>query len=386
MRTTFSLILLASLFYAGNQNPRAQEKSPTPDSPLSDAEEIWNQVQLGLQNLQPPGDWRGRQPAPDEIAKFQKHIAEAAMALGRQAQFFARRFPTNDNAKEARILSVYAMSHAVAAGDTNAAPEIQTYVDKVLADKNLPEDDRVGVLLYAGNVAFMQKVGMRLFTEGLAKLDAEFEANSLEATRSALKRFPTNAFVYTMLTAMAERAPAERKVQIAQEIVEAPGAPAGVKALAGHMLKGTKPYEIGQPLDIRFKALDGREVDLAKLKGRVVLVEFWSTTCGPCIGEMPGVKAAYEKLHSRGFEIVGISLDDKEKDLRRYLEEKALPWPQHFDGRGFSNEFAIKYGVFGIPTMWLVDRQGRLRFTQVGGQLEPVIERLLGEPADIGTK
>jgi hypothetical protein len=60
---------------------------------------------------------------------------------------------------------------------------------------------------------------------------------------------------------------------------------------------GTLRYETGKPLDIRFTAMDGREVDLAKLAGKVVWVEFWSTTCGPCIGEMPTVKAAYEKSH-----------------------------------------------------------------------------------------
>ena len=99
--------------------------------------------------------------------------------------------------------------------------------------------------------------------------------------------------------------------------------------LAEHILKGTRPYQVGRPLEIKFTALDGREVDLAKLVGKVVLVEFWATDCGPCIGEMPAVKAAYETLHGRGFEVVAISLDDKESALRRFVKEKELPWPQH---------------------------------------------------------
>jgi peroxiredoxin len=381
MNQAFYLLLLAGAFYLGTRDVSAQDKSKPGAALPANADATWNQVEQGLQNLEPPREWQGQKPSPEDIAKFQKKVREAALSMGRQAREFAERFPANGNAKDARIMSVFALSHAVAAGDTNAEAEIQVYVDKVLADKSLPEDDRVGVLLYAGNVPFMKKAGMRLFTEH-AKLDAEFEANSLEMTRAAAKRFPTNALVFTMLTAMAERAPAERKVQIAQEIANAPGAPAGAKALAQHMIKGTKPYEIGQPLEIRFKAVDGREVDLVKLKGNVVLVEFWSTTCGPCIGEMPSVKLAYEKFHPRGFEIVGISLDDKEQALRHYVEENTLPWPQHFDGQGFSNQFAIKYGIFGIPTMWLVDKRGLLRFTEVRGQLEPMIERLLAETPD----
>ena len=136
---------------------------------------------------------------------------------------------------------------------------------------------------------------------------------------------------------------------------------------------------MGKPLDIRFTALDGREVDLAQLTGKVVLVEYWSTTCGPCIAEMPALKATYEKFRERGFEVVAISLDDKESALRRFIKEKGLPWPQHFDGKGWENKFALQYGVFSIPTMWLVDKCGNLRATNVRFDLEQRIKSLLDE-------
>ena len=120
-------------------------------------------------------------------------------------------------------------------------------------------------------------------------------------------------------------------------------------------------------------------MDLAKLRDKVVLVEFWSTTCGPCIAEMPTVKAVYEKLHGRGFEVVAISLDDKESALRRFVREKELPWPQHFDGKGWENQFAVRYGIFGIPTMWLVDKRGNLRDTNARSDLEGRVTLLLAE-------
>jgi peroxiredoxin len=185
--------------------------------------------------------------------------------------------------------------------------------------------------------------------------------------------------IYTMLVAVAQRSPPERQRELAQGIRDAPGAPAGAKVLAEHLLKGTKPYEVGKPLDIRFTALDGREVDLAKLKGKVVLIEFWSTSCGPCIGEMPSIKAAYDKFHGRGLEVVAISLDDKESALRKFIAEKKLPWPQHFDGKGWENQFAVRYGIFAIPTLWLVDKRGNLRDTQARGAVERRIESLLSE-------
>jgi len=87
----------------------------------------------------------------------------------------------------------------------------------------------------------------------------------------------------------------------------------------------------------------------------------------------------YEKLHQRGFEIIGISLDEKESALRRFVGEKKLPWPQYFDGKGWQNKFAIQYGIFGIPTMWLVDKRGNLRLTDARGSLDARVAALLDE-------
>jgi peroxiredoxin len=280
-----------------------------------------------------PPDWRDRVPSQDEVANFQTKVRENAWSFTRKAREFITRFPTNENVADARITVVYTLSHAVAAGDPAAEKEIQSFVASVLADQSIPEDDRAGVLLYAGNVPFMKKVGMRWFTQGAMRLNDEFESNGIEATRSALKQFPTNSMLYTLLVAVAQRSAPDRQQELAKEIRDAPGAPAGAKTLAEHLLNGTRPYEVGKPVEIRFTALDGRDVDLAKLKGKVVLIEYWSTSCGPCIGEMPAVKAAYSKFHERGFEVIGISLDDKETALRKFIADKKLPWPQHFDGK-----------------------------------------------------
>src|SRR5438067_10175070 len=78
----------------------------------------------------------------------------------------------------------------------------------------------------------------------------------------------------------------------------------------------------GKPVDIKFTAVDGREVDLAKLKGKVVLIDFWATWCGPCMGEVPHVVEAYQKLHGKGFEIVGISFDKDKGALEKTTKEK----------------------------------------------------------------
>jgi thiol-disulfide isomerase/thioredoxin len=131
--------------------------------------------------------------------------------------------------------------------------------------------------------------------------------------------------------------------------------------------------------DFDEKDLDGKPLSLASHKGKVVLVDFWATWCGPCVRELPSVIQTYEKYHDKGFDIIGISLDDDRDKLTAFLKQKKMTWPQYFDGEGWGNKLAVKYGVNSIPATYLVDGQGKIIASDLrGAELEKAVAKALG--------
>jgi peroxiredoxin len=175
--------------------------------------------------------------------------------------------------------------------------------------------------------------------------------------------------MYATLERAAGKSDNPRLIGPAKEV-----AAAGLGRLA---LLGTEP-KIDSPI------FGGGQFDLAKYKGKVVLLDFWATWCGPCLKELPNVRKVYEQLHSQGFDVVGITLDEEKDTLAKFLEKEKLPWITLFDTdpakQGWNMPLVKAFWIEGIPATFLLDKSGKIvSISARGPELETQVKKLLAE-------
>ncbi|MBO4564227.1 MAG: AhpC/TSA family protein [Bacteroidaceae bacterium] len=120
--------------------------------------------------------------------------------------------------------------------------------------------------------------------------------------------------------------------------------------------------EEGMFTDFTMNDNNGKPVSVMSIitENQYTLVDFWASWCGPCRAEMPNVVAAYQKYHDKGFEVVGVSLDEDKKSWIAAIEKLQMPWPQLSDLKGWQCEGAVLYKVQAIPSNLLVDQSGKI--------------------------
>lgn len=121
--------------------------------------------------------------------------------------------------------------------------------------------------------------------------------------------------------------------------------------------------------DFTLPTASGGSLSLKDLRGRIVILDFWASWCGPCIGEMPNVKSLYDKFHAAGLEVLGISMDNKREPWLRSIEKEQLPWLQVSSLKGMGKcPVAALYEVAAIPKFYIIDREGRIVAKDLRGE------------------
>ncbi|MGA3285619.1 MAG: TlpA disulfide reductase family protein [Verrucomicrobiota bacterium] len=209
------------------------------------------------------------------------------------------------------------------------------------------------------------KINETDFADELKAFDTLLAKHKDEKTDAVAQILFTKAMLYLQLFDKTDKGvelikqlktdfPDTTAAQNADQVLTAIQKQSGAKKINDALVIGTTFPDFNE------KDLAGQPLSIANYKGRVMLVDFWATWCGPCVAELPNVVKTYEKYHSRGFEIIGISLDVDRTKLAAFTKGKNMTWPQYFDGLGWGNKLAVKYGIKSIPATFLLDGNGKI--------------------------
>jgi thiol-disulfide isomerase/thioredoxin len=154
---------------------------------------------------------------------------------------------------------------------------------------------------------------------------------------------------------------------------------------AGLDAGATARNALGKPVVLAGRTSDGKDFSTKSYAGKVVLVDFWATWCGPCRAVLPRVRTLYDRYHDQGLEVVGVSCDGDGQALAKFTAKNRMPWVELWDKRsqeGMPDAMHALYKQWrldGIPQMFLIDRAGRLRSVDAGNTFEQMVPALLAE-------
>lgn len=431
-----ALILLVAAAGCGKESPtepsanETANQAPAGDTnvtplpaiaPVNEADAAWQALQKAAQSPTPPESWQETPPTQSEIEVWRESTLEKAEQAAALARAFHTQYPEDRRAPQAKIIERNLLDVQVRMGDTNAVERLNALEKDIATDEAIPDEQRfearvVSLHRTVSELTDREKLA-EAFTEGvrdiardfpdsdriyplyLQALDLNYEVHNNAMVASLKKRLtqysdeqiaaePENFESYRYNVEVASIALRYGDFETTESLlakVRAEDPPEEIKQVLTQVSdllakEKEKREMVGETLELQFTAMDGSEIDLADYRGRVVLLDFWATWCDPCVAGLPAVMDVYGEFHDQGFEILGISFDEDKEKLRQFLEAQDIPWPQYFDGQGWNNEIGQRFGVSVLPTMWLVDKAGKLRDLDARQNLAEKVAKYMAGP------
>lgn len=265
-------------------------------------------------------------------------LALATLALSASAQ------TALDIVKEHETAKIAALEAYLAANAD--ATDVEDAQDALLAGYALTEQSKKGAAIFAARYETLDK-------------------GEDASPRDIALGFVQPYFAFLMQGRMKDEAKTFAAT-FKKDFADHPQGEALIEFVNDNLSEFNKP-QIGDVMEIAGTDTNGNAIDLAAMKGKVVLVDFWATWCGPCKVEIPHVKEAYKEYHDKGFEVIAVSLDKSLETLAAYTKKNEMPWPQLCDGKAWETELTGKYGITGIPATFLIGKDGTIVATDLRG-------------------
>jgi thiol-disulfide isomerase/thioredoxin len=309
--------------------------------------------------------------------------AAAAMKIGGEQILVAK--PTPDEASQAVQFKAEALRIMAMLGDKNADAERTKFLDASL------KDPRFEVSSVVGPLRMLPK--MRRWGE-LSAADRTAAIDAFTADVKAAGPTPGQAQLLLGFADDLGNSPEPLDNKLAGRAVEEllptfkkgfanSSEPALKDVLATIEGLGRRLNLVGNKLELEGNLMDGKPLDWESYRGKVVLVDFWASWCPECLKEVPNVLDAYSEYHDKGFEVVGICLDNDRRLAEQAIRQTGMTWPQVYSeepvGNGWAHPLQLKYAVIGIPRAILVDQDGKVVTMLARGRLlDQHLQKLLG--------